>query len=266
MFINLKRILTFLGVAMLGVFTVSCSEKEQDAYGKFSKMYYQKYPDGYDKDYDWYELKEESVEELAAQNQKVIRSSSFIGYIDFTKNSLEGQVTKYSYISEITTIKDGTIIKHSVLTSLLNDGNYYESIETTSNDQLLTTKVSKGCSDVDSFNIKVEMNEDPFYVDLYYDTLIYGYDSISVNDDHVTFDRSYEQGSSIYSEKTGYFFDEFYNITNVFLYLHKTYGYDEVRNLSTIKNLTRSKEIEINVPADYDEEFAYDHEFYKLYI
>lgn len=258
--ILLKRISIFLGLVLFSVLVVSCSKEEKTSYETLQEKFSQNYPNGYDIGYEWYEFKDESIEENS-EGKKTIRTIDFIGYIDFGKNSTEGIVTKFMYNVEIITIKEGQIIKHIASSYYLNDGNYYEVSETTSTDMPTSTRVSKGCTNAEYFSVELMFNNDLFYVDLYHSNAFLGYDSISVIDDHVTLDRSYSNDSHSYSEKSGYFYDENYNITKMFLYKNKTYDMplnEFSRNESTTRFLMLSEEVEINVPTEYDEEYVYE--------
>lgn len=259
----LRRIFTFLGLVFFSILITSCAKEEKTAYEVFRENYLKKHSDGYDIGYEWYDFKDETIEENS-EGEKTIRTIDFVGYIDFGKNSTEGIVTKFMYDVEIVTIKDDQIVKSIKSSYYLNEGNYYEVSETTSIDMSTRTRISKGCSNAEYFSVELMFNNDLFYVDLYQSNAFLGYDSVSVTNDHVTLDSSYSNESHSYSEKTGYYYDENYNITKIFLYKNKTYDVplnEFRRNGSTTRFLMISEEVKVNVPTEYDEEYVYDKDF-----
>lgn len=259
----IRRILFIVFFLIFVSLGVSCN-KEKTPYEVFKENYYLRYPDGYDKGYEWYEFKRESTTENFRENVKEVVSESFIGYINFDKNKLTGVTTKFIWNIEITTIKDGKIIEYITVARLLNDGDYYKNIENINYNLSTANKISEGSSNIECFKIEVQMYADFFYVDKYYPNFIYGYDSITISDDHVTFDKSYLNKYESYSEKSVYYYDEYYNFLDFFYYKNQIYNEDyktltsTARNKIITKHLKPIHEIDITVPKEYDEIYIYD--------
>ncbi len=257
--IFLKRISIFLGLVLFSLFITSCAKEEKASYEVLQEKFSERYPNGYDIGYQWYNFNDESIEETY-EGKKTIRTIDFIGYVDFEKNVTEGIVTKFNYNVEIITIKDGQVVKQLTSSHYLNDGNYYELTETIDSNTKVKTSVSKGCSNAGDFTIELMFNNDLFHIDSY-ETFSSSLYDISVRTDHVTFDRTYSNDSHSYSEKSGYYYDEYYNIRKMFLYKDKTYDiplHETIMNTSTTRFLSVIEEVEINVPKEYDEEYTYD--------
>lgn len=267
MFKFVKILLMTLILSIVLTNVTSCNEREIKYYKELCNHFYKNYPDGYDlKNPEWYEYTSELLVEKT--NKEITLSTlSFIGYINFEKDSLVGKVTKFDFDYVKTTLKDREIVKYETINGSLNNGDFYSLREVIDNRNVVQSSVSIGTSNIDHFIIKTEFNDDIFYLNQYYKKLNSKYDLIHVFENMVKFENAYSNLYENHIKKTGFYYDEKFEIKEFFLFEHLTREKnsicfdDEILNKVLTKNLKLRGKFNINVPKKYDIEYEYNTEY-----
>lgn len=263
----IKRLFTILFVVIIITCLASCKTESEKELDLFKENYYKHYPDGYDKDFEWYEFTEKKISNNYRTGEKTVSTLSFVGYVDFERNDFKGITTKCSYIIEIVKFKDNKIVESSVLTC-----NFKDKKLRLKSEQIPKNDVSEDT--VGGNNVKIVYLEMGFDILLFYPRAIDRTQvqifSINVNDNCYIIDITGKSFSKddLHSTKNGFIYDENYDIKEFFYY----YNMIESDQLgvcyaqSITRTLKKSNEIKIEIENDYDIDIEGDDYILNFYL